>query len=77
MKQWMVVLVTVAGVSGCGWSAKLDAMSKLDASRATFRACIAQHKNALSQCEAERVTYQVDLMDAGRPRGVLTSWRWL
>ena len=77
MKQLMVVLVTAVGVSGCGWAAKLDAISKLDASRAAYRACIAQHENDASECEAERMTYQADLADAGRPRGVLTSWRWL
>ena len=77
MKQSMVALIVMVAVSGCGWTGKLDAMSRLDASRAVYRACVAEHKNELSRCEAERVAYQADLADAGRQRGVLTSWRWL
>jgi hypothetical protein len=73
----MVVLVTAIGVSGCGWTGKLDAMSKLDVSRASKRFCTAKYNNDASKCEAERVSYETDLKDAGRRRGVLTSWRWL
>jgi len=77
MKRWTVLLITMVGISGCGWAGKLDAMSKLDVSRATYKACIAQHRTGASACEAERVSYQSDLADAGRLRGVLTSWHWL
>ncbi len=77
MKPWMAVLIAAVAVSGCGWAEKLDALSRLDVSRAAYRACVAEHKSDQAQCESQRISYQADLEDAGRPRGVLTLWSWL
>jgi len=63
-------------IAGCGWAAKLEAISRLDGSRAAYRACTAQGKNDPQQCETERKAYEADLADAGRPRGVFTGWSW-
>ncbi|HYM18632.1 MAG TPA: hypothetical protein VEU06_08720, partial [Micropepsaceae bacterium] len=70
------VLATALGIAGCGWAAKVEAISRLDGSRAAYRACIDQNKNSPSHCETERKTYQADLADAGRPRGFFTWWPW-
>jgi hypothetical protein len=77
MKQGAVVLIAAIALCGCGWAEKIHAVSRLDASRTAYRACVAEHKSEQAQCESQRITYQADLEDAGRPRGFLTIWPWL
>jgi hypothetical protein len=77
MKQGLVVLIAAIALGGCGWADKVHAMSRLDASRTAYRTCAAEHKTDQAQCESQRIAYQADLEDAGRPRGFLTIWPWL
>ena len=70
------VLAMMLLIMGCGWAAKVEAISRLEGSRAAYRACAAQIKDDPRRCETERKTYEADLADAGRPRGVFTWWPW-
>jgi hypothetical protein len=70
------LLATVLGIAGCGWAAKVEAISRLDVSRSAYRTCVAQNKDAPSRCETERRTYEADQADAAQPRGVFTWWPW-
>jgi hypothetical protein len=71
------VLLSAACLSACGITGKLDAVSHMEASGTSYKACLAEHKRDPSACDAARVTYQADLADAQKMRGVLTDWRWL
>jgi hypothetical protein len=61
-------------LTGCGTLGKLDAVSNLDASRASYQECIAENVRDLSACEPRRVTYEADLAEAQRTPGTLTDW---
>jgi hypothetical protein len=75
-REFVAVLMATLGLSACGITGKLDAVSKLEASRASYRQCLAQRDNA-TNCELQKARYQTDIMEAGRTRGTLTDWRWL
>jgi hypothetical protein len=73
----IAVLVGAACLSACGITGKLDAVSSMEASGASYRSCMVDHSSDSTTCEAQRVRYQADLAEAGKMRGVLTDWRWL
>lgn len=75
--SWLAVLVGAACLAGCGITGKLDAVSNMEASGASYDACRAEHGRGAPTCEALRVRYQADLTEAGKMRGILTDWRWL
>jgi hypothetical protein len=76
MKKKVVLLAAALSVSACGITGKLDAVSHFEASRASYKACLAG-QDAGSNCELQRAGYESDLKDAERTRGTLTDWRWL
>jgi uncharacterized protein YceK len=70
----MMVMAAV-WLSGCGIVSKLDAMSSMSESAASYRACVAEHKKIEGEaCENQRLIYQRDLSEAQRTRGILTNW---
>jgi hypothetical protein len=75
-KKAAAVLMAALGLSACGITGKLDAVSNLEASRASYRLCLAR-REAATNCELQKARYESDINDAGRTRGTLTDWRWL
>lgn len=76
MKEIVAVLTAALGLCGCGIVGKLDAVSNLEAARASYKACLAAHVAGVN-CEIQQAAYHSGLTDAERTPGILTSWRWL
>lgn len=76
MKQ-LAILLSAACLCGCGLIGKLDAVSSMERSAASYRACLADHRRDTATCEDRRATYQTDLAQAQKTRGILTDWRRL
>ena len=77
MKSKTIAMLMVAlSLGACGITGKLDAVSNLEASRASYKRCLAQQGRG-TNCELQKARYQSDIDDAGRTRGTLTDWRWL
>jgi len=75
-KEMATLLIAALSLSACGITGKLDAMSNLEASRASYKVCLAQRDSDTS-CALQKARYENDIMDASRTRGTLTDWRWL
>jgi hypothetical protein len=74
VKKLMFLAACAVTLSGCGIASKMESVSILDASRAAYKACISDDKNAPPACDTARLAYQTDLADAERTRGVFTNW---
>jgi hypothetical protein len=74
LKKLGVVLIGSVWLCGCGIVGKLDAISNLEASSASYKACLAEHRRDATSCEVQRASYQADLSEAQRTRGMLTNW---
>jgi hypothetical protein len=74
MKNAVAALIAAIYLCGCGIIGKLDAVSNLETSSASYKACLAEHEHDVAPCEARRVTYQIGLSEAQRTRGMLTNW---
>lgn len=58
----VVLLVLVAMVaSGCGYLARARIRDDMEASKASYKACLDQNPNAPRNCEAARLAYEADL----------------
>lgn len=58
----MAISVVLAGlVSGCGIAAKVNARNDMEASKAAYKACLAQHPEDVPACEGPREAYEADL----------------
>ena len=77
MKNFGAVAIAAVSLCGCGWSGKLDSVSRFEGSATAYKSCMAEHRTEPARCENARLLYQIDLKDAERARGVLTNWRWL
>jgi uncharacterized protein YceK len=78
MRNIAVVLMTTATcLGGCGVMGKLDAVSNLEASVDSYKACVAQYGKDAPACDGQRVEYRHDLEEAQKTRGVLTNWRFI
>jgi hypothetical protein len=58
----VAIAVTLAGlVAGCGIAAKINARNDMQASKAVYKACLAQHQEDVAACEGPREAYEADL----------------
>jgi hypothetical protein len=76
VKKQVAVLTVALCLCGCGIVGKLDAVSNLEASRNSYKECLAAHDPRVN-CEIQRAAYRTDLINAEHTPGTLTSWRWL
>jgi hypothetical protein len=74
LKKLSAVLIASVCLCGCGIVGKLDAVSNLEASSVSYKACLAEHRRDAAPCEVQRASYQADLSEAQRTRGMLTNW---
>lgn len=72
MKTLLVVLTALA-LSACGITGHNQAAAAADTSLAAYKACLAQHQTDVNACEAARLTYEADLANLNRPRGVINN----
>ncbi|HXI99595.1 MAG TPA: hypothetical protein VNH44_00135 [Micropepsaceae bacterium] len=73
----LILLFSALCLCGCGLVGKLDAVSNMELSGASYRACLAEHKHDAAACEDRHIAYQTDLAEAQKTRGILTNWRRL
>jgi hypothetical protein len=76
MKRLAALLCAVS-LFGCGLVGKLDAVSNMELSGTSYRACLAEHSHDGAACEDQRTAYRTNLGEAQKTRGILTDWRRL
>ncbi len=61
--MWKVVILGMAALSltGCGTVARQQARSDMEESKAAYEACLQQHPDDASACEALNKIYEADL----------------
>jgi hypothetical protein len=61
VKHIVIGLLLAALLSSCGIAAKVNARNDTEVSKATYKACLAQHSQDVSACEGARQAYEADL----------------
>ncbi len=61
--MWKVAILGMAALSlaGCGTIARQQARSDMEESKAAYKACLQQHPDDASACEALNKIYEADL----------------
>ena len=74
MKQACFLFALAASLSACALAAKMDARSDMEASKAVYKACLADNPKTVSACQAQQLSYEADLKAyQATPAGMLTS----
>ena len=71
--KYLIAALAALALCACGIADKRAANAQLDASLAGYKACLAVNTNNVMACEATRLTYQADLVNSTRPRGVISN----
>ncbi len=66
-KPLFLILAISILFSGCGIAANIRARNDVENSKAEYKACLKQHPDDLSKCDALKKAYEADL-DYWRPR---------
>jgi hypothetical protein len=60
-EQMAITFMLAGALAGCGVAAKVNARNDMEASKAAYKACLAQHPQDVGDCAGPGEAYQADL----------------
>lgn len=63
MKNIVIAVSLIVGLSGCGLVAQHDARMEMMASKEAYKNCLASHSGNIGACAAAKQTYDLDRQD--------------